>query len=232
MKKIILLFLLFIVVCLFSRKSVNAVTTVTVSNPEIVYIAPNATFSITVQIENATDLVGFQMRLLYNHQEFEFLEIQKSTFLNNSITSNSNVLGQITLNYVDIANKLNGNVLLFTIQFKAKAALTDGLQPILQNDASYTYEFITLDAQNQLSKLDSVLFAFKSVKKGLYGDINLDEQISIFDVALIQLYLASLSTLSPTQLELTDVNQDKQTTIIDVALVQLYIAGLINNYQS
>lgn len=65
----------------------------------------------------------------------------------------------------------------------------------------------------------------------IFGDLNYDQEVSISDIALIQLYLAGLISFTEMQIEIADVNQDGVISILDVATTQLYLANLYNEWQ-
>lgn len=201
----------------------------TITSSESVFIAPTASFSVDISTDGATDLVGFQLKLLYDDTEFTFVSLTKGSDLNNSITVNSSASGELILNYVDISKKLNGEIVLFTLNFTANQTVTAGPQYVVTQDSTYNNEFISMDESNNISEFSSVSYSFNSVSKGLYGDVNHDESVSILDAALMQLEIAGLSSFTNTQSVLADVNGDSEVSISDVAMIQLYIAGLVTS---
>lgn len=230
MKKSLIVFLsLFGALVFFvsSNHHLLAATTFTVTSSDQVFAAPNAQFTIDIIAENSVNLVGSQTKLDYDSTQFEFISIEKSSNLGNSITINSATIGVLILNYVDISKKLNGDVVLFTLTFRATQSLSDGSQVVVTPDLTYNHEFITLNESYLVEKIESPIFGFKNVTKGLFGDVNLDQSISIMDAAILQLKIAGLMTLDETKSVLADVNGDASISVMDVAMLQLYLAGLI-----
>lgn len=63
------------------------------------------------------------------------------------------------------------------------------------------------------------------------GDVDMDGRISVYDVTLIQLYLAEESELTNKQLELADVDFDGVITINDATTIQFYLVGFITEFK-
>lgn len=86
------------------------------------------------------------------------------------------------------------------------------------------------DAENYES-IDS-LYATIIIEQGLFneinGDVNFDGVVDIKDVGLIQMYIAGLRTLNPTQITYSDVNNDGIVDIKDAGRIQLFISKLID----
>jgi len=227
MKRFAMLVLLFVGVLVVFASEVRADPSLTVTSTDELYVAPGAQFDVVVSLADAVDIVGFQLELLYDSDQFTYVDVEESASLGGSITVNSSVVGVLKLNYVNISTKLNGAVDLFTLTFTASESLADGAQAVIEASATYNNEFIALDALNNLAKISDAFFDFKDVTKGLYGDVNLDGVVSIIDAGLIQLEIADLVTFTSVQVKLADADQDGMISVTDVALIQLYIAGLI-----
>ena len=60
----------------------------------------------------------------------------------------------------------------------------------------------------------------------LFGDVNLNEVITVDDATLLQKYIAELATLSADALVASDCNGDGFKDIMDVTLIQKYLAGM------
>lgn len=63
----------------------------------------------------------------------------------------------------------------------------------------------------------------------LYGDVNMDGEISVLDATLIQKIGINLLTVDNTVMALADVNGDGRVSIIDVTYVQKYLVDLDYN---
>lgn len=68
------------------------------------------------------------------------------------------------------------------------------------------------------------------VQPTLYGDVNLDGDVSIKDVTILQQYLASKITLNAQQLANAKVTKDGAIDIRAATLIQRYIASLITKF--
>ena len=60
----------------------------------------------------------------------------------------------------------------------------------------------------------------------VYGDVDLDGEVAIFDTTLIQRALVDMDELTPLQEELADVDADGDMSIMDATAIQRYLAGV------
>lgn len=65
----------------------------------------------------------------------------------------------------------------------------------------------------------------------LYGDVDLDGNVSVSDVTHLQLALARSITLNAEQEVISDVNSDGTLSIDDVTLIQLYLAKIVTSFR-
>lgn len=63
-------------------------------------------------------------------------------------------------------------------------------------------------------------------KKGVYGDVDLDERVSIKDATKIQEHAASIETLTGLGFTLADVNEDGNVNVKDATCIQCFLANL------
>ncbi len=64
----------------------------------------------------------------------------------------------------------------------------------------------------------------------LYGDADLDNNVSVMDATAIQQHLAQMSLLTDDGLSLSDVDNDKEVTVLDATFIQKYVAGIIDKF--
>ena len=67
---------------------------------------------------------------------------------------------------------------------------------------------------------------YTSESSFMYGDVNMDGNVTVADVALIQRYVSALTTLSADQLVIADVNYSGTVTASDATAIQKYLAGI------
>lgn len=68
------------------------------------------------------------------------------------------------------------------------------------------------------------------VKKGIYGDVDESESITVQDVSKVQRVLAEFEELTGVPKILADVDKDGQITVKDVTYIQVYLAEFQSNY--
>lgn len=62
--------------------------------------------------------------------------------------------------------------------------------------------------------------------KYIYGDVDLNDAVTIADATMIQKYLSKFTTFSDVQKVLADVSDDSSITIKDATLIQKYLAKI------
>lgn len=68
--------------------------------------------------------------------------------------------------------------------------------------------------------------------KYLYGDVDLDDEVSIVDATMIQRNLAQLVAFNDLQKAVADTNKSGDVDILDALEIQKYLANLITNFPS
>lgn len=71
---------------------------------------------------------------------------------------------------------------------------------------------------------------FEIINDFMLGDVDLDDEITIYDVTTLQKYLADIITLTADQISVSDVNKDGSIDIDDVTIIQKYLADLILSF--
>lgn len=229
-KKIIIGIMLFSVMLVSINHSVKGMSSLTVSSTSDIKFAPTATFETQIFMQNPTNVIGFQLKILYDTSKYELQSIENGNLLTpNEFISNIDVAGEIIIVYVDVLNSItsSNDVTLFTLTFKALDAIQIGDNELISIDTTYQQEFLTIDENYLIDAIDTVNFTFQSVTRAVNGDLDLNGSPGLADVAKIQLYLANRTTLTELQLILADTNGDQRVSIIDAARIQLYVAGLI-----
>lgn len=231
MKKRIITILLSFVIFVFGIFGVGLTTIqasvdeVTIKSSEGLVVSPGTSFETIISIEDAVNVVGFQFRFLYDSDKFDIISITKSDQLPSNLVYNIDNIGKIQLNYSDITNRFQGNVEWMKFTFMPKSTVTIGEHELLWIDETYLNEITTLDDEFEMNTVSLIHYVFPTVRTGVYGDVNGDNNVTVLDVGLIQLYLAGKRTFSDAQRALADVNVDGNVTVLDVGLIQLYLAG-------
>ncbi len=69
-------------------------------------------------------------------------------------------------------------------------------------------------------------------EKYRYGDVDLNEKVSIKDATSVQKALAKMSTINNLQLIISDVNSDGKVNVKDVTAIQKFCANIIKSFES
>ena len=195
------------------------------------FIVEDFSFVIDINVESIENLVGFQFKVKYL-EEFELVKVSLgSDFTEGRFTYNSNSDNNtLTIVYVDVNNRISSDlVTLVSLEFTAPSALESDVIELLSLESSYSSEFVYLSDDYLLTKNNSVSANFQSISKATIGDVNLDGDITLIDVAIIQLHLAKFQILSGINFRVADTNNDNNVDISDAARIQLYLANLIES---
>ncbi len=214
-----------------SAQHVHAEGSLSISGTQNPYVTPGAMFKTTVSMEGASSIVGYQMRFTYDPISFELLTIENDPNLTGHLeVSHDDVLGTLTVNFLQIETPISGAQDLFTLVFLVDEAIDQNVShQVLVLDETYRNEFVSLTTDPHDIVVQLADYDFSStVEYGIYGDLDGDDHVSVFDGAMLQQHLAGAPLLNPKEADLADVDLDGDTTIIDVALIQQYIAGLID----
>lgn len=196
-------------------------------NQEAVKTAKNVPFDMDIILRQADQVVGYQLKIIYDHTRFTFNELRMNTQLSTPVY-NSDILGEITINYSNIGNPIQGDTTLFTLNFTPYLVEDHQFYQVITLDLEYHHEITMINDTFQMSSTSLIYDHFSDVYVGVFGDISGDGIVSILDVGLLQLHLAGLNELSPSELKLLDANQDGLISLIDVTMMQLFIAHKIH----
>ena len=64
----------------------------------------------------------------------------------------------------------------------------------------------------------------------LWGDVNRDGDVDLYDLLTLQQYLAKNITLTETQLLISDVTKDDKVDLYDLLTLQQYLARNITSF--
>lgn len=193
---------------------------------ETAFFVEGRSFETTVWLLNPQDIVGFQMQITYDPEQYELIELVSDL----SLTANTLEDGVIRLNYADTAEPL-GEVAIFTLEFRVLQTFTlEDDKPLLSIDDSYLNQFVRLDPDTTLATVDEVTYAFGTLKRALLGDINNDGVVSIIDVNFIQMHLVGEYEFDARQSMVANIMDSADgVRLEDVLRMQLYIAGLVDS---
>jgi len=222
-KGILVLMLLSMLVGFQSHLTISATDPVLTIFTDKSYFVEGRNFVSDVKIKHASDLAGFQIRLSYDDSLYMLEET--STELT-GLFINDAVSGLITVTFADVQNPLEGESVLFSIEFSSLEDLSLGDDRVLlEKDADYDDEFVVLDSENNVSTSEAT-YELGVNQKVLLGDANLDNKLSIFDVTLMQMELVDLYTHSVGGAIASDLTGQGDTSLTDVLALQIYLTGL------
>lgn len=196
------------------------VLTVDIHSETVMYGLP---FDVEVSLKHVDRIVGYQVKLLYRSDLISYVSFDSTKTLHGTVFNHED--GVIYINYLNVTTPIHSDTLILTVTFESLYEFDQSIK-LFSLDETYN-EFITLtnDGLEVLSSHNNIV---ESTPKP-YGDVTLDDTLSIDDVAMLQLFLAEKITLSKQSQYVADVNVDGKLSVLDIALMQLMIAGKIND---
>ncbi len=77
---------------------------------------------------------------------------------------------------------------------------------------------------------NTIYSAKSSTKVIIFGDVDLDGEVTVNDATKVQLYVSHYTTLNAEQLYAADVDGDGEVTVKDATYIQQYVANLISKF--
>ena len=201
--------------------------------PESQTIQVGETATINIQIEDVTDLGGFEFKLRYktNIIEIKEVDIQVGVFLTSTgqqvINANPkfSTEGDDTVLFYGAATygdqpPPSGTGVLATIELKGISAGTTTLD---------LFDVQAGDADANPNSVD-VIDGSIIIESILYGDVSDDGNITAYDASLVLQYVVGLIELLPDEQEAADVTGDDTISALDAALILQYTVGLITEF--
>jgi len=190
-----------------------------ISSETIMYGLP---FEVEVSLTHVESLVGYQIKILYRSDLITYLSFDSTKSLSGTVFNHEE--GVIYINYLNITTPLQNDTLILSLSFESLYEFDQSIK-LFSLDDSYN-EFVSF-SEGQLDVLTYENHIPQSNPKS-YGDVTFDDELSIDDVAMLQLFLAEKVSLNPSSKYVSDVNVDGIISVMDVAYMQLYLAGLID----
>ena len=190
-----------------------------ISSETIMYGLP---FEVEVSLTHVESLVGYQIKILYRSDLITYLSFDSTKSLSGTVFNHEE--GVIYINYLNITTPLQNDTLILSLSFESLYEFDQSIKLFSLDDA-YN-EFVSF-SEGQLDVLTYENHIPQSNPKS-YGDVTFDDELSIDDVAMLQLFLAEKVSLNPSSKYVSDVNVDGIISVMDVAYMQLYLAGLID----
>lgn len=190
---------------------------------ESVKAKPGQDITVPIKITNNTGIAGFSFDLNYDSKALTLKEITTGDLLKDEkLSTNNNVV-----NWYGSDNITGDGYILnavFTVAsdaeegtYPVKVSLHDGKKNLADEEGNYVEaKYITGQV---------------NVVKGILGDLNKDESITIADVILLNRHILGKASLAADVLDYADINGDGDITISDVILLNRHVLGKTNILQ-
>ncbi|RKU28379.1 hypothetical protein C6497_09160 [Candidatus Poribacteria bacterium] len=195
--------------------NITSYPSVSISPDTINSLEVEQELTFDINITDAKDISGYQIRLYYEKEKLEYIETQYEDFLQDQLIIQSKVSGDtVYLGALSSSNsEIDGSGRLLTVKFKVKVTEDSVIELrdviLSDSDGSKFYAWI-----NDVEILPPADCDFLNIK-----DVNRDCKINIQDLVLVATRLGSGSPKE------YDVNDDGIIDIIDLVLV----AGSLGN---
>lgn len=199
----------------------NGVATFTLTEIEA---KPGQEFSTTLVLEENSNLIDYEFQLSYDKDLVELVSVTESDDLNGTllILPKDNE-GKLHISFTRTSSNVTRRMEMVDFVFRTHENIGVGIYNCLTIDNNWHKEAHTMVDQ-QLQDLD-LSFDFNKMSIHAFGDVNLDNRVSILDVTLLRQHLAAMRTLSAFQLYHSDANVDSNISIFDAVRIQQKIAN-------
>lgn len=214
----------------FTLTVVEALTVSAIPYEEDENLYPNEEFTVPITVTSMDDLevISFQYTLNYDSELLDVVEIITEGTLSEGLVLETNigVPGAVSVAAAEVAEEASNGVGLFSIEgegtlmyvkFKAKEAL---------GDSSFSFSEVLF---NEGTPSASSIGGNYSIGV-LYGDANLDVNVSAYDATIILQNVVGLIELNEVASIAANVSGDASVTAFDAALVLHYVVGLIDEF--
>ncbi|MFP4177580.1 MAG: InlB B-repeat-containing protein [Acholeplasmataceae bacterium] len=212
--KLVLLALLSISGLSIGIPEVSADSDLIVRSQQDAFVRSGEIFEMTIGIEQAQDIIGYQMRLNYDNEFFEIHSVERAPNLVGDLYEDIDQdTGVLTINFLQVNERISGNEDLIVVFFLVSEDFKgEGEQSVFELDDDYVNQFLYQPQGShevQIVDDEDVDYDFTSkVTYGIYGDLDGDDSVSVYDMVSLELHLANEIVLQPTQQLLADVNLD------------------------
>ncbi|MCL2151993.1 MAG: InlB B-repeat-containing protein [Oscillospiraceae bacterium] len=182
-------------------------------------VKPGEMFTTTLYLKEDSQLIDFQVRLLYDEDIVQLLDVSDER---DGMLVTTNVAGRIHISFSKTSGNLTAKTDLVTFTFRADDNIGIGSVDLLAVDPSSLLEAHTMVGGELLVLAVSTDFQRLAVYEA--GDVNLDSRVSIADVTYLRQYLAYMRTLTPYQLYYADAYADGVVSISDAVRIQQKLA--------
>ena len=183
------------------------------------------TVTVPVKIHNNPGIAGFTYDINYDKKILTLKSVNAEALIsgNGTFSVNDNVVSW----YASDNIKGDGNIINCIFEVSPNAAA-----------GSYPVSISLHDGKNNLvdenGKFINASYSAGhiTVTKGMLGDLNGDNDITIADIVLLNRHVLGKTILSSEKLSLADVNKDGDITIGDVVLLNRHLLGKVNIFKA
>ncbi len=229
MKKSRFIFVTLIIALLFSVCVVSAFADevpICVSSTEF-QTHQGEEFTTTICIPDGANIVDFDITLKYDTELVTLLDAQENEDCKGSLTFNTEIPGEIRVNYTRTSQNVTKQLLILDLTFSVDSEAGIGVYDLLSVDKSETYIAHRLNSDSSLTEVD---FNCEFAKLIVYeiGDVDLSTKVDIGDATHIRRHLAQFdgAILTDFKLTLADTYSDGVVDIADAVCLQRHLAKL------
>lgn len=172
---------------------------------------------VPVMIENNSGIAGFSFDILYDDKLLTLKSAANGSLLTTGTTETSGD----TINWYT-ADNISGDGEILSLVFEVSKDAPTGESVI--NIAPHDGKQNLVDENGNYVEAN-YLAGIVKIRKGVLGDVNEDEDITIADVVLLNRSILGKYTLAETVIPFADVNDDKEISIGDVVILNRHVLG-------
>lgn len=181
-----------------------------------------AEFSTSLTLAEGSNICSFQIALEYDTELVTLVSAEENDDAGGSVIVNSTTPGEIDINYARVSSNTSAERAVVDLVFRVDGNIGVGIYDLLTEKTDVTKRagrFVN-------SSVVEVPLVTDFSKLNIYGagDVDLSNEVNIFDVTHLRRHLVRLETLSDYQLIFGDAYYDKVVNIVDATHIQRKIA--------
>lgn len=184
-------------------------------------VLPGGSISTTLYLEEGSNLIDFELQLLYDSEMVQLKSAEQAAGLTGSIVITEKE-GAVHISFTNATENLTERTDLVELTFDLHENAGPGTYDFLTLDEDYQYEAHTMVENNLFILPFETDFAQLNVYN--FGDIDLNHKVSVADVTYLRQHLVYIRELSEYQLGLADTYYDTEVSIADAVRLQQYLA--------
>ena len=183
---------------------------------------PNEQFKTTLCVAEGSEIVDFQIQLLYDTDVVQLVSAKASKDIDGDVVVNSGEQGVLKINYTLTSENTSEQMPIVDLVFATDEEIGVGGYEFLKENTAAAKSADRMVGTDLISVPLECDFSALNIYGS--GDVDLNGNVEIRDVTRLRQYLAKLVTLTDYQLRMADAYYDEDVNVRDAVYIQQKLA--------